>query len=80
MKALHVDIKNFGSTTIGARGQVVIPKEIRDQMKIKPGDKFLVFTKAGKLISLIKPENFDIMVNEMINVLEEMKKPTKKVK
>lgn len=39
-------------TTLSTKYQVVIPKEIRLQIKIKPGQKFIVWTKDG-LIYLI---------------------------
>lgn len=32
----------FGSTKVGERGQIVIPKEARDMFGIKPGDSLLV--------------------------------------
>ena len=35
--------KFFGSTTIGKKGQVVIPMETRKKMLWKEGDKLLVF-------------------------------------
>lgn len=42
----------MGTTSIGPRGQVVIPKEARDCLGIKTGDKFLVVAHYGKLILL----------------------------
>ena len=33
----------FGSVTVGERGQVVIPSEVRRQLAIEPGDHLLVF-------------------------------------
>jgi AbrB family looped-hinge helix DNA binding protein len=59
--------------TIGERGQIVVPKEIRDKMKIKPGDKFLVFSKANMVIGFVKPENFDKLINEFISQLQDLK-------
>jgi len=32
----------FGTTTIGERGQIVIPKAARDLFELAPGDKLLV--------------------------------------
>lgn len=56
--------------SIDDRGQMVLPKEIRDRAKIRAGDKFAVisFEKDGALccISLIKVENFTEMVKEML--------------
>ncbi|MFA5188645.1 MAG: AbrB/MazE/SpoVT family DNA-binding domain-containing protein [Patescibacteria group bacterium] len=67
-------IKNYGSATVGERGQVVIPKEIRKEMKVRAGDKFFVFSRLHKVIVFIKAENFDIMINEMTKTLENLKK------
>ncbi|MCH7904709.1 MAG: AbrB/MazE/SpoVT family DNA-binding domain-containing protein [Armatimonadetes bacterium] len=32
----------YGSTTVGERGQIVIPAEAREDLGIRPGDKLLV--------------------------------------
>ncbi len=32
----------FGSATVGARGQVVLPAKLRHKLKISVGDKFVV--------------------------------------
>ncbi len=39
----------FGTAKVGERGQIVIPKEAREVMGIKPGDTLLVLgdTKQG---------------------------------
>jgi AbrB family looped-hinge helix DNA binding protein len=39
-----------GTTTVGLRGQVVIPKEARTKLKLKTGDQLLVVEHFGKLI------------------------------
>lgn len=46
----------IGTTSIGERGQVVIPKEARSRLKIKSGDKFLVIAHFGKLILISEKE------------------------
>ncbi|MBN2205036.1 MAG: AbrB/MazE/SpoVT family DNA-binding domain-containing protein [Thermoleophilia bacterium] len=40
--APHGHGRFFGTTTVGERGQIVIPKEARDLFAIAPGDKLLV--------------------------------------
>jgi len=67
------EIKNYGSATVGERGQVVIPKEIRKEMKIKAGDKFFVFSRLHKVIVFIKAENFDTIISEMTKTLQNFK-------
>ena len=35
-------IQLAGTATVGPKGQVVIPAEVREKMAIKPGDKLIV--------------------------------------
>ena len=42
--------KFHGVTSIGERGQLVIPKDLRKDFGIKKGDKFIVMEKAGAII------------------------------
>ncbi len=44
----------YGVVTVGERGQIVIPKEARDQFDIKPGDKLVVAGDIRKGIALAK--------------------------
>ena len=41
----------YGSATVGERGQIVLPAELRKKVGIKAGDKLLVLGKQG-------PEDF----------------------
>lgn len=56
--------------TVDERGQMVLPKEIRDKANIKPGDKLAVISweKNGEIscISLIRAEEFAGMVRELL--------------
>lgn len=57
-------------TSVDERGQMVIPKEIRDKAKIRAGDKLAVvcWEKEGKVccISLIKAEDLTGMVKDLL--------------
>ena len=44
---------SIATTVMGERGQLVIPKEIRDDFALKAGDKFLVMAHHGQAIGLI---------------------------
>ena len=68
------EIKNYGMTTMGERGQVVIPKKVREKMNLNPGDKFLVFSKADMVVAFIKPDNFDKLLAEYIDQFKNLKK------
>ena len=56
--------------TIDERGQMVLPKEIRERAKIRPGDKLAVLSleKNGKIccLSLIKVEELESMVKSRL--------------
>lgn len=43
------DKKFYGSTTVGEKGQVVLPADLRRDLKVETGDKLavLVLKKAG---------------------------------
>lgn len=40
----------YGSTCLGARGQVVIPKEARAELGLIKGERFVVMEKGGCLV------------------------------
>ena len=63
-----------GTTKMGKRGQVVIPADIRREMKIKNGDHLLVFYKKSHFIGLIKADNLDQMLNKMTGQINQLKK------
>ena len=39
-----------GRTTVGTRGQIVIPQNIRTSLKIRAGDEMVVIAKEKKII------------------------------
>ncbi len=65
--------------SVDERGQMVLPKEIREKAKIKAGDKLAVVSmeKDGKIccLSLIKVEELEVMVKSMLGpVMDEVLK------
>ena len=62
-----------GTTSIGERGQVVIPKKLRESLKLKKGDSFLVMEKQGAIV--LAPTEMMTMMMEKIN--KELKKVKK---
>ncbi len=55
----------YGTTTIGARGQVVIPAQARKDLKLEAGDQLLVMGKFGKVLGLMKADQ----LNEFIEMI-----------
>ena len=56
--------------SIDARGQIVLPKDVRAKADIKPGDKFVLVSSEsdGKLccLFLVKAEEFAGSVRDML--------------
>lgn len=56
--------------SVDDRGQMVLPKEVRDNAGIKPGDKLAVISMKERnelcCISLIKVDNISVMVQEFL--------------
>ena len=55
---------------IDGRGQIVLPKEVREKAGVKAGDKFAVISceSRGKVccISLVKADDFTDIVKDML--------------
>jgi AbrB family looped-hinge helix DNA binding protein len=53
----------FGTTTVGERGQIVIPKEARDLFAIAPGDKLLVLGDENRGgLALVKADLMEAFI------------------
>jgi len=72
------DSKLCGTTTIGERGQVVIPANIRKRMDLKTGDKLLVFCKFDQIIGLIKAKDLNSFLDRMSSHMTEKIRKFKK--
>ena len=48
--------KFIGVAKVGEKGQIVIPKEVRDMFEIKPGDTVVLLCDKEKGIALVKPD------------------------
>jgi AbrB family looped-hinge helix DNA binding protein len=66
----------LGSATVGSRGQVVLPKDIRKECDIKEGDTLIVMSKpgfGGRTMVLFK-------ASSLAEVLEEMEATGRRIK
>ena len=54
VKKKHACASLSGTTVLGERGQLVIPKEAREALKLKAGDTFLVMVHNESLVLLPK--------------------------
>lgn len=58
----------FGVVKVGERGQIVIPKEAREQYDIKAGDNLMVLGDE-KGIAMLKTEVFQNIINQAMGGL-----------
>ncbi len=48
----------MGTVKVGAKGQIVIPKEVRDMFNINPGDVLAIFANTDKGIAINNYEKY----------------------
>ncbi len=59
--------KVYGTTTVGERGQIVIPVEARKELDLKPGDHLIVMGKLGKALGIFKLEHLQEIISIIMN-------------
>jgi AbrB family looped-hinge helix DNA binding protein len=68
------EMKFYGSTTVGERGQIVLPAKLRQDFTIKKGDKLLVIGNAKQYrIALVNPEAMSQHLDLMSQQINKMK-------
>ena len=83
MEQEHKDLigKCFGSTTVGPRGQLVIPVEARKELGIDIGTKLLVFSHfRGRGLILVKVEAVEELLNIVSRRVDEFSKLVRETK
>jgi AbrB family looped-hinge helix DNA binding protein len=59
-------IQLAGTATVGPKGQVVIPAEVREKMAIKPGDKLIVlYIEEKKYVGFVTEDQAQAIVNKL---------------
>jgi AbrB family looped-hinge helix DNA binding protein len=48
----------MAEATLSSKNQIVIPREAREALKLKPGDKVLVLVRGGNVLVLQKPKSY----------------------
>lgn len=60
------DNRMYGTTVLGARGQLVIPAQARKDLKLQPGDRIMVMGKLNKMLGLIKSDELGELLDIMM--------------
>ncbi len=58
--------KYAGICKVGEKGQIVIPKEIRNMFDINPGDSVIVLCDKEKGIALLKADVIDSLTDKVL--------------
>lgn len=74
----HADF--FSITTIGERGQVVIPKDAREALSLGAGDKLVVLpSRRGNGILLMKEENIKELAQQLSERADHINQKSKRL-
>ena len=73
-KKLYQNNVIFAASTLGEKGQVVIPAEIRKKLKMKKGEKLIVFLTPSGAVIFIPAERFEKMAVFFDKKLAKIKK------
>lgn len=68
------DKKLYGTTTVGTKGQIVIPADVREEFSIESGDRlYVVGSKQGGWIGLVHEDQMRAMLNHLTEHIEVVK-------
>ena len=70
----------YGSTVVGARGQMVIPIKARRDFKLKTGEELLVSGAHGRFLMIMKVSEIKGLMEELAAKVGEFKKILTKTK
>ena len=70
----------YGSTVVGARGQMVIPIKARRDFNLKTGEKLLVAGAHGKFLMVTKISGLKGVMEELASRVKEFQKILAKAK
>lgn len=65
--------KAYGAISVGAKGQIVIPSELRKELNIKAGEQLMVFAKVDKkYISLMHARDFGALMQRAGKIMAKL--------
>lgn len=70
--------KAFGTATVGERGQVVIPAELRKEFNIKAGEQIMIFANLDKkIISFMSAKDFSKFLDRAAKIISKLESKVK---
>lgn len=72
MKEVSSENKFFGTTSIGKKGQMVVPIEARKSLNVEEGEKLLVFGMGKDMIIVAKVSQIEKFASALSKKLKAM--------
>ena len=66
-----LDLALHSMVTVGTKWQVVIPKDVREKLNIKPWDKLMTITKWNIAIGFIKSDKLPQVLEHLNQEMQE---------
>ena len=68
------DKKLYGTSTVGTKGQVVIPADAREELNIQTGDRlYVVGSEKGQFVGFIKEDQLRKMLDHLTDNVDQLK-------
>ena len=65
--------KVYGTATVGERGQLVIPADLRKDLGIKAGDRLMIFAKIDrKMINIMSEKDFSDFLQKASKIISKL--------
>ena len=77
---VHPEGQFYGTATVGEKGQIVIPQEARKNMKLKKGDRLLVFGMDDDMLAVAKLSHIEKISSQLAKKLKMINEVAKKNK
>ena len=58
------------TVVVGPRGQIVIPKEAREWLGVRPGDRMIILSKAHGALVMLRAEGIRELADKLLKMVE----------
>lgn len=66
--------KAIATAKVGEKGQIVVPKEIREMFSISPGDTLLLLADEERGVAMVKADDYLNFAGSIIDAIQNPKK------
>lgn len=72
---MGMEDKYMGTIKVGSKGQIVIPKAVRDMFHIEPGETLLLLADINQGIAIVKNDAYLNFAQEVFRAQEKPEEP-----